>query len=76
MNKYIFLLLVGRMPEQDDLDRVNCKDAGTVFHSSCGFCWRHRKPVYECFCKSCRNQKLRPITTGNPLQIKTDKHGR
>lgn len=30
--------LVGRLPEQDDLERVNCEQAGTRGHSSCGLC--------------------------------------
>lgn len=42
-----FLRHVGRLPEDDDLDRCNCDKAGQVGHHSCGIC-EHYKPVFEC----------------------------
>lgn len=33
-----FTTLTGQPPEQDDLERVNCKQAGTLGHSQCGTC--------------------------------------
>jgi hypothetical protein len=39
--------MVGREPENDDLDRCNCVRAGEPGHSSCGIC-KHNKPVFEC----------------------------
>lgn len=37
----------GRAPEDDDLNRANCPEAGLVGHMSCG--WDHERdlPVYE-----------------------------
>ena len=43
-----FLNATGRLPEQDDLDRVNCPDAGKSGHSSCGICKEHKLPVFMC----------------------------
>lgn len=40
----------GRKPIQDDLDRVNCKEVGTVGHSQCGVCTTHDKPRFGCGC--------------------------
>ncbi len=40
----------GFAPENDDLDRVNCKDAGSLGHWSCGICSTHNKPRFICGC--------------------------
>lgn len=42
--------LFGRAPEQDDLDRVNCGEAGTLGHVSCGICGVHNLPRFMCGC--------------------------
>jgi hypothetical protein len=42
-----FLDNTGQAPEQDDLDRANCKDAGKPGHWMCGICV-HKKPVFMC----------------------------
>jgi hypothetical protein len=41
-----FVSRVGRKPENDDLDRCNCKEAGEVGHYYCG--WNKEKdlPVF------------------------------
>lgn len=39
---------VGREPEDDDLDRCNCPDAGKVGHLMCGWCRAHNSPVFMC----------------------------
>lgn len=36
MDETGFMRLVGRYPEDDDLERVNCKRAGEPGHESCG----------------------------------------
>jgi len=36
-----FRAAVGRMPEQDDLDRCNCDSVGDVGHTACG--WNEEK---------------------------------
>lgn len=41
----------GRNPENDDLERVNCPDAGKIGHRSCGWCKNCNLPVFECFCE-------------------------
>jgi uncharacterized OB-fold protein len=43
-----FKLAVGREPEADDLERVNCPNAGRVGHYSCGWCEKCDKPYFEC----------------------------
>ena len=43
----MFTELVGREPINDDLERVNCKKAGEVAHTTCGFSWEHNKPIYS-----------------------------
>jgi hypothetical protein len=40
----------GFEPEHDDLDRVNCKDAGSLGHMCCGVCSTHNKPRFICGC--------------------------
>ena len=38
----------GRIPENDDLDRCNCPDAGKIGHWACGICKEHNTPVFMC----------------------------
>ncbi len=45
-----FVILVGRDPEGDDLERANCEKPGTRGHSQCGICPDHHKPRFECGC--------------------------
>lgn len=39
---------VGSPPIQDDLERVNCEDAGKVGHHQCGWCKECDKPRFIC----------------------------
>lgn len=41
---------VKRAPEDDDLDRANCPDAGKPGHRQCGWCPKHDWPRFECLC--------------------------
>ena len=43
-----FAKIVGRPPECDDLERVNCSDAGGVGHFMCGWCDACGRPRFEC----------------------------
>jgi len=36
----MFKTATGKEPEYDDLERVNCPDAGKFMHMSCG--WNHK----------------------------------
>lgn len=45
-----FKLATGRAPEQDDLERSNCPDAGQPRHHQCGWCEEHNKPRFVCGC--------------------------
>lgn len=47
-----FELLVGRPPQDDDLDRVNCELAGAIGHTMCGLCPTHAQPRFVCGCMS------------------------
>ena len=42
----IFEAAVGYKPEQDDLERCNCKQAGEIGHWCCGWNQEHNKPQY------------------------------
>lgn len=54
-----FKMIVGREPEQDDLERVNCNSAGKLGHECCGVC-EHGYPK-SCVCKKCQDEKDKPI---------------
>ncbi|ADQ52819.1 hypothetical protein CL89_gp100 [Aeromonas phage PX29] len=47
MDAKLFKKFTGRKPIQDDLERVNCQQAGKMGHTHCG--WNHRahRPMYE-----------------------------
>lgn len=47
-----FIIAVGREPVLDDMDRVNCVDAGQPGHYQCGWCDTHDKPRFICGCLS------------------------
>jgi hypothetical protein len=38
---------VGRKPEDDDLDRVNCSEAGSIGHLCCGWNNVENKPQFD-----------------------------
>lgn len=51
----------GRLPEHDDLDRINCQQVGTVGHGQCGWCDSCNGP--RMYCHNCRgtvSQLLKP----------------
>ncbi len=39
---------MGRDPQDDDLERCNCVDAGTIAHSSCGWNVVYDLPQFVC----------------------------
>lgn len=39
---------VGRKPEEDDLERCNCVQAGMIGHYECGWCPKCDLPRFEC----------------------------
>ncbi len=41
-----FYEAVGRLPENDDLERSNCKKAGLAGHHSCGWNWEKNLPNF------------------------------
>jgi hypothetical protein len=45
-----FETMTERAPEHDDLDRLNCPDAGLVGHLLCGDCVVHQLPRFMCGC--------------------------
>lgn len=38
---------MGQPPTNDDLDRVNCREAGKIGHLLCGWC-KHERPRFSC----------------------------
>lgn len=44
-------------PVRDDLDRVNCPEAGAVGHHQCGVCTKHNKPRFMCGCLNMEKSK-------------------
>lgn len=53
-----FYWLTGRNAIDDDLDRVNCPDAGKPGHSCCGVCPRCRMPRFSCTCDTHSHYQL------------------
>ncbi len=45
-----FEAMTERAPKHDDLDRLNCPDAGLVGHLLCGGCIIHSMPRHMCGC--------------------------
>jgi hypothetical protein len=43
-----FEQITGRPPEQDDLERVNCPQAGSIGHEHCGTCPVCNLPRFMC----------------------------
>lgn len=43
-----FVQATDRLPEHDELARVNCEDAGKPGHYFCGWCDRCNKPRFFC----------------------------
>ncbi len=41
-----FLAATGREPENDDLERCNCKEAGKLGHYSCGWNAAENRPQF------------------------------
>ncbi len=39
---------IGWPPNDDDMERVNCKTVGDIGHWSCGWCNICDKPRFEC----------------------------
>ena len=52
MTRVGFFMRTRRWPKDDDLDRVNCRHAGRIGHMCCGWCKKHRAPMFQCFCRS------------------------
>jgi hypothetical protein len=50
MDAKAFELLTGYPPENDDLERVNCKRAGELGHFDCGLCRQCDMPRFMCAC--------------------------
>lgn len=48
MTSIEFAAAVGSEPTHDDMERVNCRVAGTIGHSHCGWCWKCNKPRFIC----------------------------
>ena len=46
MNAIEFTNITGRAPENDDLERTNCVNAGDESHSMCGTCVEHGQPRF------------------------------
>jgi hypothetical protein len=46
-----FKAKTGSPPQLDDLDRVNCAQAGKVGHNDCGWCEACDRPKFMCLCK-------------------------
>jgi len=41
-----FIFATGREPQDDDLERCNCSQAGSLMHSCCGWNEEHAKPQF------------------------------
>jgi len=54
-----FIERMGREPRDDDMDRVNCPEAGKPGHYACGWCETHDLPQFKCACLVIKNQSSR-----------------
>lgn len=43
-----FQVATGRVPERDELERVNCDKVGEKGHRLCGWCIPCNRPRYDC----------------------------
>ncbi len=50
-----FEAAVGHPPQDDDLERSNCPDAGSLMHQSCG--WDHERNLPEFIASAHRLKK-------------------
>ena len=48
ITKEKFAKATGRSPVNDDMERVNCEQAGKFGHSACGWCDDCNLPVFQC----------------------------
>jgi len=46
----LFEYVTGEKPENDDIERSSCVDAGTLGHHQCGWCPSHSRPRFQCGC--------------------------
>lgn len=53
-----FLAATGWPPSNDDLERVNCKEKGSVGHWSCGWCEDCNLPQFQCGCSARQKARL------------------
>lgn len=65
----LFTACVGRKPEQDDMERVNCKKAGEPGHHFCGWNWVHSAP---CFQVGQEEKTPVAVSTGKPNRFKIE----
>jgi len=72
MNAKEFKRILGREPEQDDLDRVNCQLAGQTGHSDCGWCKTCNHPNFECLCPAEGKTIFLPATMTERESLPTD----
>jgi hypothetical protein len=56
-----FKQIVGREPEQDDLERANCNSAGTPGHYGCGVCPHGIPRFLLATCDECWSAKERAM---------------
>jgi len=61
-----FYQMVGKYPEYDDLDRLNCDKAGTPGHMCCGYCKIHEVPMFIC---GCYGERVNYYNYDNPQDI-------
>lgn len=68
-----FEALVGRPPENDDLDRANCDKAGEIGHLLCGLCSSCGRPVFVCCNSSTATCSLANLhVPPDPLEVPGD----
>lgn len=59
----------GYAPVQDDLERVNCAEAGEPGHWGCGWCDKHNGPRYECGGHEAACEKVKAKVASRPAQV-------
>lgn len=62
MDAETFTRVVGSAPENDDLDRANCVQAGKLLHEQCGVCAHGLPRFIPCGKCSNKSSEAKPMT--------------
>lgn len=56
----------GHAPQQDDLERSNCPDAGKIGHDFCGWSKRQNKPMFMVCYREILEERAAELAASTP----------